>query len=130
MTNTKRKSFKKTDGDDLSLASARAYAQPIDNICLTPNLEEVKASYAYKIKQSFGFSVAFKNYAVSRPVLLLEAMLLICVFLTKQNHSLRQFCVLSTAVKMNSEECNTASEKCQIRVCANYSVSKLDINQN
>ena len=60
-TNTKRKSSKKTDGDDLSLASARAYAQPLEDICLTPNLEEVKASYAYKISRSFGFSVAFQE---------------------------------------------------------------------
>lgn len=59
--NTKRKSSKKTDGDDVSLASARAYAQPLEDLCLTPNLEEVKASYAYKISQSFGFSVAFQE---------------------------------------------------------------------
>lgn len=58
---SKRKPFKKDKQDDASWAAARAYAQPIADICLTPNVEEVKASFAYTLNHNFAFSVAFEE---------------------------------------------------------------------
>ena len=52
---------KKSDQEDPMLASARAYAEPIVDIVLTRDVEQVKASYAYKLSPSFAFSVAFRE---------------------------------------------------------------------
>jgi len=52
---------KKSDQEDPMLASARAYAEPIEAILLTRDVEQVKASYAYKLSPSFAFSVAFRE---------------------------------------------------------------------
>lgn len=55
-----KKGFRiKSDQEDLALKAAREYAEPIENILLTRNVEEVKASYAYQISINFAFSVAF-----------------------------------------------------------------------
>lgn len=51
----------KSDQEDVTLKAAREYADPIKNILLIRNVEEVKASYAYIIKSSFAFSVAFNE---------------------------------------------------------------------
>lgn len=56
----KSKSMSKRN-DNASWAAAQAYAQPIADIRLTPNVEEVKASYAYKRSPNFAFSVAFEE---------------------------------------------------------------------
>jgi hypothetical protein len=60
-TKSKKKVKRKADQDDLMLPSSRAYVQPLEDIYLTPNLNQVKASYAYKLSSSFGFSVAFQE---------------------------------------------------------------------
>ena len=55
-----KKSFRvKSDQEDLTLKASREYAEPIPNILLTRNVEDVKASYAYIRNVNFGFSVAF-----------------------------------------------------------------------
>lgn len=51
----------KSDQEDPMLASARAYAEPIMDIVLTRNVEQVKASYAYRESPNFAFSVAFRE---------------------------------------------------------------------
>lgn len=51
----------KSDQEDLTLKAAREYAEPIENILLTRNVEEVKASYAYRLNINFAFSVAFNE---------------------------------------------------------------------
>lgn len=52
----------KPSPNDLMMACARAYAQPLESeIILTRDVELVKASYAYQLSESFGFSVAFNE---------------------------------------------------------------------
>ncbi|KAF8167315.1 RNA dependent RNA polymerase-domain-containing protein [Crassisporium funariophilum] len=51
----------KADQEDLMLVAARKYAEPIVGLFLTPNVDQVKASYAYTLKPPFGFSVAFQE---------------------------------------------------------------------
>lgn len=51
----------KSDQEDPMLASARAYAEPVKDIVLTRDVEQVKASYAYRESPSFAFSVAFRE---------------------------------------------------------------------
>ncbi|KAF9479421.1 hypothetical protein BDN70DRAFT_692461 [Pholiota conissans] len=50
------------------LAASQAYAQPIEDIVLTTNLEQVKASFAYTLSPYFGFSVAFQNCLLIKAV--------------------------------------------------------------
>jgi len=55
-----KKSFRvKSDQEDLALKATREYAEPIPNILLIRNVEDVKASYAYILNVNFAFSVAF-----------------------------------------------------------------------
>ncbi|KAF8910164.1 RNA dependent RNA polymerase-domain-containing protein [Gymnopilus junonius] len=50
----------KSSQNDLMIPCARAYAQPLESeIILTRDVEKVKASYAYQLSETFGFSVAF-----------------------------------------------------------------------
>ncbi|KAF9471940.1 hypothetical protein BDN70DRAFT_868854 [Pholiota conissans] len=51
----------KAQAEAEKLAASQAYAQPIDNIVLTTNLDQVKASYAYTLSAYFGFTVAFQQ---------------------------------------------------------------------
>jgi len=54
----------KSDQDDMMLACARAYAQPLsEELFLTRDVDQVKASYAYTVvrTESFAFSVAFQE---------------------------------------------------------------------
>lgn len=51
----------KSDQEDPMLACARAYAEPITDIILTRDVEQVKASYAYRESPNFAFSVAFRE---------------------------------------------------------------------
>jgi hypothetical protein len=52
---------KKSDQEDVTLACARAYAEPVEGILLTRDVEQVKASYAYQLSQKFAFAVAFRE---------------------------------------------------------------------
>jgi hypothetical protein len=57
-----RKGFRiKSDQEDVTLKASREYADPIENILLIRNVEEVKASYAYRLNFNFAFSVAFSQ---------------------------------------------------------------------
>ncbi|KAJ3509083.1 hypothetical protein NLJ89_g5408 [Agrocybe chaxingu] len=55
------KRSKKAEKEVMMLDASRKYAEPIDGIKLIPNVEEVKASYAYTVRRSFAFSVAFNE---------------------------------------------------------------------
>ena len=60
----KKKKFgaKRSDQDDLALEAARMYAAPIPDVFLPLELlEGVKASYAFKKRPTFAFSVAFQD---------------------------------------------------------------------
>ncbi|TFK18696.1 hypothetical protein FA15DRAFT_243960 [Coprinopsis marcescibilis] len=56
-------SASKTDQDDIMLAPAMSYHQPIQDIHLLGNLEEIKASFAYSVAPTgkFAWSVAFTD---------------------------------------------------------------------
>ncbi|EDR15354.1 uncharacterized protein LACBIDRAFT_301565 [Laccaria bicolor S238N-H82] len=60
----KAKSYRATaDQDDKMLAAAQKYAEPLEGIILTRDLESVMASYAYAASKSphFAFTVAFQQ---------------------------------------------------------------------
>jgi hypothetical protein len=61
---SKKSSRIKSDQEDLTLNAARQYADPIKDILLTRNVEEVKASFAYRSNRNFAFSVAFNQLCV------------------------------------------------------------------
>ncbi|CAA7264868.1 unnamed protein product [Cyclocybe aegerita] len=52
---------KKAEKEEMMLEASRRYADPIDGIKLIPNVEQVKASYAYTVRRNFAFSVAFNE---------------------------------------------------------------------
>lgn len=52
---------KKKKGEDVMLRASQIYAEDVGGVRLTPNVGELKASYAYKRSSSFGFSVAFQE---------------------------------------------------------------------
>lgn len=65
LPSTSKKSFRlKSDQEDPTLNAARQYADPIKDILLTRNVEEVKASFAYLSNRHFAFSVAFNQLCV------------------------------------------------------------------
>ena len=70
-----KKGFRiKSDQEDLALKAAREYAEPIENILLIRNMEEVKASYAYRLNINFAFSVAFNQLCLIKACASREGM--------------------------------------------------------
>lgn len=53
---------------DVTLKAAQEYADPIKNILLIRNVEEVKASYACMLNINFAFSVAFNQLCLIKAV--------------------------------------------------------------
>jgi len=52
---------KKTIRVEPLVECVKMYAQPIPNIFLTPNVEQIKAAYAYSVNAGFGYTVAFRE---------------------------------------------------------------------
>lgn len=58
----KKKSTLPTKGqDDKNYLVARKFAEGVGPLLTIPNLDEVKASYAYSLTANFGYAVAFKD---------------------------------------------------------------------
>ncbi|PFH49062.1 hypothetical protein AMATHDRAFT_64002 [Amanita thiersii Skay4041] len=50
-----------TNQDDPMLHVSRLYAEDIPGVVFTPNLEEIKASYAFQLSRRFAFAMAFQT---------------------------------------------------------------------